>query len=363
MKKYSIGILLLLLSLVSNTAGAETISTSNPVTWNTSGQGSIAVQVASITGGGTITFYCTVDNTNFVAYNLTPSNGTTAVSTTTTNGIWTGPLGPCNQFKLTISAGTATVTQRTIQNVKYIPGSSGGGGGSGTVTSINTTSPITGGVITTTGTIACPTCLTGAGGSNTQIQFNNSGALAGSANLTWDGTSIILGGFYNITSPSQFDFEAISIGDTAAIDAVARSDGYAEGDFESRFIAAIGDVTPVSGDPTTPGAFVTMGVLATFYNDTTDETSIVAGYYITNSLTNAWVTGANGAVGIVQSAGGSVVAPTAMNSYLFVAGNGTGTSVQGVFQPSGGYKAADGTTGVTVTACTSFKNGLCVAGT
>jgi hypothetical protein len=32
-----------------------------------------------------------------------------------------------------------------------------------------------------------------AGGSNTQVQYNNSGALAGSANLTFDGTNLILG--------------------------------------------------------------------------------------------------------------------------------------------------------------------------
>lgn len=37
-----------------------------------------------------------------------------------------------------------------------------GSGGSGTVTSIATTSPITGGTITTSGTIACPTCVTSA---------------------------------------------------------------------------------------------------------------------------------------------------------------------------------------------------------
>ncbi len=35
-----------------------------------------------------------------------------------------------------------------------------GGGGGGTVTSIATTAPITGGTITGTGTIACPTCVT-----------------------------------------------------------------------------------------------------------------------------------------------------------------------------------------------------------
>ncbi|NDG33440.1 hypothetical protein EB118_25720, partial [bacterium] len=31
------------------------------------------------------------------------------------------------------------------------------------------------------------------GGSNTQVQFNNSGAFGGSANLTWDGTNVQIG--------------------------------------------------------------------------------------------------------------------------------------------------------------------------
>lgn len=35
------------------------------------------------------------------------------------------------------------------------------------------------------------------GGSNTQIQFNNSGALGGSANLTWDGTYLTAGSIKN----------------------------------------------------------------------------------------------------------------------------------------------------------------------
>lgn len=35
----------------------------------------------------------------------------------------------------------------------------------------------------------------------------------------------------------------------------------------------------------------------------------------------------------------------------------------GVLQPLGGYAAADGTAGATVTTCTAFKNGLCVSGT
>ena len=35
--------------------------------------------------------------------------------------------------------------------------------------------------------------LTDAGGSDTQVQFNNSGALGGSANLTWDGNNLFIG--------------------------------------------------------------------------------------------------------------------------------------------------------------------------
>lgn len=34
-----------------------------------------------------------------------------------------------------------------------------------------------------------------------------------------------------------------------------------------------------------------------------------------------------------------------------------------IFQPTTGYKSVDGTTGATVTACTAFKNGLCISGT
>jgi hypothetical protein len=42
------------------------------------------------------------------------------------------------------------------------------------------------------------------GGSNTQIQFNNSGALGGSANLTWSGTTLAVTGALTATSDSTF---------------------------------------------------------------------------------------------------------------------------------------------------------------
>lgn len=44
-----------------------------------------------------------------------------------------------------------------------------------------------------TGTLSWATASGAPGGSNTQIQFNNSGSLGGSANFTWDGTNVQLG--------------------------------------------------------------------------------------------------------------------------------------------------------------------------
>lgn len=64
---------------------------------------------------------------------------------------------------------------------------SGGGGGSGTLTNVATSSPITGGPITTTGTIACPTCVTSAA-SLTNLSMMSGAGLQGSkiTNITTD---------------------------------------------------------------------------------------------------------------------------------------------------------------------------------
>ena len=44
-----------------------------------------------------------------------------------------------------------------------------------------------------TGTLSWATASGAPGGSNTQIQFNNSGSLGGSGNFTWDGTNVQIG--------------------------------------------------------------------------------------------------------------------------------------------------------------------------
>lgn len=119
---------------------------------------------------------------------------------------------------LTIAAGSASAPNGIevySDGTNYIaqPYSGSGGGGAGTVTSIATTSPITGGTITTTGTIACATCVTSAASLSTNnlvLGSANSQATATVAGLNTDGTSgLLLGvggtstgtiGFRNTTS-------------------------------------------------------------------------------------------------------------------------------------------------------------------
>ncbi len=68
---------------------------------------------------------------------------------------------PCSQIRNQAKSGqvlSATANGATPP-CQWIAG--GGGGGGGTVTNIATSSPIAGGPITTTGTISCPTCVVG----------------------------------------------------------------------------------------------------------------------------------------------------------------------------------------------------------
>jgi hypothetical protein len=185
------------------------------------------------------------------------SGGTTGLTTSggpvTTAGVITigGTLGVANGGTGTATPSLVAGTNVTITGVwpnQTINSSGGGGGGSGTVTSVSVVSanglagtvanatttpaitlsttvtgllkgngtaisaavsgtdyqaPIT---LTTTGTSGAATFIGNTlnipqysggsgtpGGSNTQIQFNNSGAFGGSANFTWDGTNVQLG--------------------------------------------------------------------------------------------------------------------------------------------------------------------------
>lgn len=142
-------------------AGTCIASSDGCIVLNLGGYTAVSAQVTG-TYSGTLQFEMTLDGTTWVAVSLTPPDTTTAVSSTTGVGIWSGTvLGQAFRVRAsTVSSGTAVVSLR----VSAMAARKSTGGGVGTVTSIATTSPITGGPITTTGTIACATCgVTGTG--------------------------------------------------------------------------------------------------------------------------------------------------------------------------------------------------------
>jgi len=82
--------------------------------------GGLAIQLSG-TWSGTITFETTVDGTNWVAFNMTPSNSGTDASTATANGAWSklngGYAGLRGRFS-TASSGTPTIAIRCNPNSK-----------------------------------------------------------------------------------------------------------------------------------------------------------------------------------------------------------------------------------------------------
>lgn len=155
--------------LVSATAQAASISsTTCPgagcVNYLTGGQGTIGIQITG-TWVGTITFYSTIDNTNYTSFVVVSSADTasTGVTTTTANGSFIAAIAGTNQVRVGFSAytsGTAVVTVRLNTQASH----KGGGGTSG------------GGIIT-----AC-------GSSDTQVLYTDGTTCAGNPNNTYNKT-------------------------------------------------------------------------------------------------------------------------------------------------------------------------------
>jgi hypothetical protein len=177
-------ILALFLTLVPTSLLAITGTTcpgDGCLTYAVSGRGSAGVQITG-TWSGTITFQGSVDNSTFASLACVSIADTSSalVTTTTSNGTFKCVIAGLSSVRIVFtsySSGTANVFVGTAQ-AALTNGGGGGGGGSGTVTSVATTSPITGGTISTTGTIACATCGVTSSGLN-QFASTTSSQLAG----------------------------------------------------------------------------------------------------------------------------------------------------------------------------------------
>ena len=139
-----------------------------------------------------------------------------------------GPVRP----PLTVETIDGTTVGRPITTIKVTNGTlavsgstatltiSGGGGGSGTVTSIATTSPITGGTITTTGTIGISQADGSTNGFLSSTDWNTFNGKQGAITLTTTGTSgtaTLVGSTLNIPNYSN----SATIGGTIANTQVA----------------------------------------------------------------------------------------------------------------------------------------------
>lgn len=148
----------------------------------------VTVQIAG-TYSGTNQFEGSPNDANYASVQCTSTADVTATATSTTStGTWQCPSSGLAQFRVrqsTHSSGTANVYLQSSQGTArhQVPGT-----GTGTVTSIATTSPITGGTITTTGTIACATCVAATALTSTRVPFASAAhTLTDDADLTFTG--------------------------------------------------------------------------------------------------------------------------------------------------------------------------------
>jgi hypothetical protein len=131
-------------------AGTSTAFTTSSAAWAQVGSnnGAFGVGVAG-TWTGTLSFFGSIGNQPLVAINATPSNSTTAVTTTTANGAWTVNVAGYNVIYVVFTTYGSGVAQVTITPSNGITASSGGGGGGAGVSSLNT---LTGAVTLAAGT-------------------------------------------------------------------------------------------------------------------------------------------------------------------------------------------------------------------
>lgn len=95
-----------------------------------SGVGGVAVQVTG-TFVGTLSFEGSIDGVNYVPLGLLPIASTSAVTSTTSTGLWSGGVGGMAVVRVRMSAYTSGTATVSIQNAPTSSRATGGGGGGG----------------------------------------------------------------------------------------------------------------------------------------------------------------------------------------------------------------------------------------
>lgn len=123
-----------------------------------------------------------------VTLSCTPYGSTTSVTNTTANGVWKCPVAAAASVQVRIDTSNYTSgTVVVVMRISTASASAGSPGATGVTGSTGLTGPT--GTTGTTGATGAtgPVC-----GSDTQILYNNTGACAGSANLTFNSTAVTL---------------------------------------------------------------------------------------------------------------------------------------------------------------------------
>lgn len=163
---------------------ATTADTTLPVFLVEAGAGTTGNAELAVIGHGNCVMDTTTSNTE----------GFYVVESTTTDGRCHAQSSAPTAFIVGAMVSTST-TSGSVAVIQIINTFNIAGAGSGTVTSIATTSPITGGTITTSGTIGCATCDTSAAPLTDLSPVIGSGGGQGTktvAGITSDGVSVVI---------------------------------------------------------------------------------------------------------------------------------------------------------------------------
>lgn len=204
----------------------------------------------------------------------------------------------------------------------------------GTVTSIATTSPITGGTITSTGTIACATCVTSAASLTNNALMTGAGSQASQTVTTGTGVVTALGdatngsgGFLTQPGASQYS-EFYSNGATSAILGLAAPTTNADW-LTGYHITGSAASAPIN-EELVASTTNSIGITITpTYNATGPTQRFEATGTYTGNLAESQLTGSAAATSITETATGDAIARIGVETgnltapYVFTNGNST----------------------------------------